>query len=64
MFIVEGPAMASPKSLHSLLLLSSGTSFFLRTFSLPGIISTLVRMHVSGTIRLVRVHGAMSCRAT
>ena len=55
----EGLAMSSPTSLHSLLLLSSsGTPPFLRTFS-PGVVSTLVGMCVPGTIRLVRVHSAM-----
>ena len=59
MSIVEGPAMASPTSLHSPLLPSSGTPPFFRTFSLSGVMSALVRMHVLCTVRLVRVHGAM-----
>ena len=60
MFIVEGPAMALPRSLCFLMLPSfSGTPLFLRTFFLSGPISPLVMMHVPGTIRSVRVHGAM-----
>ena len=52
--------MASPTSLHSLLLPSSfGTPLFLRTFSLSGTISVLVKMCVPGTIMSVRVHDAM-----
>ena len=52
--------MASPTSLHSLLLPSSlGTPPFLGTFSLPDTISELVRMHVLGTISLVRIHSGM-----
>ena len=38
---------------------SSGTSHFLRMFTLCGIMSTFVRMYVSGTIRSVMVHSAM-----
>ena len=55
-----GPAMAFPTSLHFLMLpSSSGTLSFLRTFSLSIGISTLVLIHVPGTIMSVRVHDAM-----
>ena len=52
--------MASPIPLCSLLFpSSSGMSPFPRGFSLSGMMLTLVRMCDPGTIRLVRVHGAI-----
>ena len=58
--IEEGPAMVSPTLLHYLLLPSSfGIPPFLRRFSLSGLMPVLVRLHVPGAIRSVRLHGAM-----
>ena len=60
MSMEEGPTMISPTSLHSPLLpSSSGTPLFFRMFPLSGVIPTLVRMCVLGTIMSVRVNGAM-----
>ena len=65
MSIEEGPAMASPISLHSPLLPSSSEiPPFLRRFSLFGIMPTLVRMCVPGAISQSGTWCLGPCRAT